>query len=54
MTEKTFNIADLFETVADTVSDREALVCGDSRVTFAELDERANRLAHFLAGQGIN
>ena len=53
MTTPTFNIADLYEMVADTVPDREALVCGNSRVTFAQLDERANRFAHFLQGQGI-
>lgn len=48
-----FNLADLFESVADTVPDREALVCGDRRLTFQQLDERANRFAHYLAGQGI-
>lgn len=53
MTTPTFNIADLFEMVADTVGEREALVCGDSRVTYAQLEDRANRLAHFMKGQGI-
>ena len=48
-----FNIADLFEIVADTVPEREALVCGEARLTYAELEQRANRLAHFLAAQGI-
>ena len=48
-----FNIADLFEIVADTVPEREALVCGDARLTYAELEQRANRLAHFLVAQGI-
>ncbi|MBV8161123.1 MAG: AMP-binding protein [Acidimicrobiia bacterium] len=49
-----FNIADLFECVADTVPDREAVVCGDRRLTYAELDERATRLAHALqSGLGI-
>src|SRR5947209_9729459 len=43
-----FNIADLFECVADTVPDREAVVCGDRRLTYADLDERATRLAHAL------
>ena len=33
------------------VPDREALVCGDRRLTYAEVDERANRLAHHLAGR---
>jgi acyl-CoA synthetase (AMP-forming)/AMP-acid ligase II len=49
-----FNIADMFELVADKVPSRDALVCGDQRATFAELDERANRLAHYLAAQGVN
>ncbi|MEU1285262.1 amino acid adenylation domain-containing protein [Kitasatospora sp. NPDC005856] len=30
-----------------------ALVCGDTRLTFAELNARANRLAHHLIGRGI-
>ena len=46
---RSFNIADLFELVADAVPGREALVAGEVRRTFAELDERATRLAnHFL------
>lgn len=48
-----FNLADLWERVADTVPEREALVCGDRRLTFAELDERATRLAHALAERGV-
>ena len=48
-----FNLADLFEAVVDAVPDREALVCGERRLSFAELDRRANRLAHVLAGRGI-
>jgi 3-oxocholest-4-en-26-oate---CoA ligase len=48
-----FNLADLFEGVADAVPEREALVCGDRRLTYRELDERANRLAHYHASQGI-
>ncbi|HVW32034.1 MAG TPA: AMP-binding protein [Acidimicrobiia bacterium] len=47
------NLATLFELVADTVPDREAVVAGGRRLTFAELDERANRLAHHLAAAGI-
>ena len=48
-----FNIADLLELVADTVPDHAALVCGDRRLTFAEFDERATRLAHVLAANGV-
>ena len=49
------NLADIFEVVVDAVPDREALVVGfgDRRLTYAALDERANRLAHHLAGAGI-
>ena len=47
------NLADIFEVVVDAVPDREALVVDDRRLTFAALDERANRLADHLAGAGI-
>jgi len=50
---RALNLADLFEVVVDTVADRPALVAGSSRFTYRELDERANRVAWFLAGQGI-
>jgi 3-oxocholest-4-en-26-oate---CoA ligase len=48
-----FNIADLLEHAVDLASDRTAVVCGDRRVTFGELEERANRLAHHLAERGV-
>ncbi|MFC6884091.1 MULTISPECIES: acyl-CoA synthetase [Actinomadura] len=48
-----FNHADLFEGVADAIGDRVALVCGDRRLTYAELDEHANRLAHHLESAGV-
>ena len=48
-----YNLADLWECVADTVPDHEALVCGDRRLTFAQEDERATRLANALAARGI-
>jgi len=47
------NIADLFEMVADKVPGRSALVCGDQRATFSELEQRANKLAHYLASRGV-
>ena len=50
---RAFQLADLFEIVADTVPDRLALVAGDRRVTYGELDGRATRLAHVLAGRGV-
>jgi fatty-acyl-CoA synthase len=48
-----FNLADLFERVADTVPNALALVCGSRRLTYAEFDERATRLAHALAADGV-
>ena len=48
-----FNIADIFERAVDLMPERTALVCGDRRLSFAELDERSNRLAHHLAGLGL-
>ncbi|MDY0007077.1 MAG: AMP-binding protein, partial [Spongiibacteraceae bacterium] len=50
---KHFNIADMFEMVADTVPERVALVCGEHRDTYATLEKRANQLAHFLARRGV-
>jgi acyl-CoA synthetase (AMP-forming)/AMP-acid ligase II len=49
----TFNMADVWEMAADAVPEREALVVGARRLTFAKLEDRANRLAHHLAGRGI-
>ena len=48
-----WNIADLFEGAVDAVPEREALVAGAARRTFAELDARANRLAHHLREAGV-
>ncbi|MEU6255751.1 acyl-CoA synthetase [Streptomyces sp. NPDC047043] len=55
-----YNLADLFESVVDVVPDREALVYLDHpgtgaerRLTYAELDAAANRIAHHLIDAGI-
>jgi acyl-CoA synthetase (AMP-forming)/AMP-acid ligase II len=48
-----FNMADMFEFAVEAVPDREALVEGDDRLTYAELDERVNRLANHLIDQGL-
>jgi acyl-CoA synthetase (AMP-forming)/AMP-acid ligase II len=45
-----YNLADIFESLVDVIGEREALVCGDRRLTYVELEDRANRLArHFLS-----
>ncbi len=49
----TFNLAEMFERVVDAVPDREVLVTPTRRLTFRELDDRANRLAHHLRAAGI-
>ena len=48
-----FNVASIFERVAQNVPDREAIICGDARLTYGEFDKRANRIAHYLASVGI-
>src|SRR5688572_25259030 len=48
-----YNIADLFEHTVDSVADREVLVVGEQRRTYAQLEARANQLAHHLTDQGI-
>lgn len=55
-----YNLADLFESVVDVVPDREALAYLDipgtgaeRRLTYAELDAAANRIAHHLLDSGV-
>ena len=48
-----FNLADLFESVVDEVGDQTAMVSGSRRLSYADLDQRANQLAHHLEGLGI-
>ncbi|HEX3343937.1 MAG TPA: AMP-binding protein, partial [Polyangiaceae bacterium] len=48
-----FNIADLFESLADHVPARTAVVSGEHRFTFAEVEARANRLADALRELGL-
>ena len=48
-----FAFADVWEMAADALGDRLALVVGDQRRTYADLEERANRLAHHLLDQGV-
>ncbi len=48
-----FNLADLFEHAVDHFGSREYLVAEGQRRTYAEMEARANRLAHHLAANGI-
>ena len=48
-----FNLADIFEMAVDAFADREMLAVDGKRATFAEIEAKANRLAHHLAGTGV-
>jgi 3-oxocholest-4-en-26-oate---CoA ligase len=47
------NFADLFEHAVDVFGERTAVICGDTRLTYRELEDRVNRLAHHLAATGV-
>ncbi|MUM15317.1 acyl-CoA synthetase [Mycobacterium sp. CBMA271] len=47
------NIADLIEHAIDTMPDRVAIISGDRKLTYAELEEQSNRLGHYLQSQGV-
>ena len=49
----TARLQQLFEGSSDASPDAIALECGPQRLTYRELDRRANRLAHRLIGLGI-
>jgi acyl-CoA synthetase (AMP-forming)/AMP-acid ligase II len=49
----TYNFADLWASIWPRCADRVALVCGPQERTYAQLAERANRLAHHLRAAGI-
>ncbi len=48
-----FNLAEVFDTVARAVPDRECLVWRDLRLTYAQMAERSNRLGNYLHEQGL-
>jgi acyl-CoA synthetase (AMP-forming)/AMP-acid ligase II len=51
-----FNLADVYEAVAAAIPDNDAIIWGDRRWTYRQLDERANALANVLhdAGHGAH
>jgi len=50
----TWNFAAVWDAVAAEVPDRDAVVCGDRRVTWGELSERAHRFGAWLLEQGLH
>jgi 3-oxocholest-4-en-26-oate---CoA ligase len=50
---KEFNLADIWEAIADHIPERIALSLDGNHRTYGELEERANRLAHWLLDQGV-
>ncbi|MFR9750726.1 acyl-CoA synthetase [Nocardia sp. 004] len=48
-----YNIADLVEHAIDLMPDRVVLADDGREVTYAQLEERANKLAHYLRDQGV-
>ncbi|TYK50847.1 acyl-CoA synthetase [Actinomadura decatromicini] len=50
---RSYNPADLLELLAAAGPDRPALVAGDVRRTFRQLNERASRVGHHLAAAGV-
>jgi amino acid adenylation domain-containing protein len=47
------NVVQLFERQADESPDRLAVICGRAIITYRELNQRANQLAHGLRSMGI-
>ena len=47
------HFATLWESIADAIGDREAIVAGSTRRTWSEYDDRASRLATAFADAGL-
>ena len=47
------NIADLVEHAVDAIPGNTALIVNEKSLTYQELDEAANRIAHYLSTEGI-
>jgi len=53
MAEHGWHFADLYETIAEVVPDRVAIIYGDRHLTWQGFDHRANALGHDLLGAGL-
>ena len=51
--ELTYSLADLFEQLADAVPERLAVVAGEQRRSYQQLEQRCNQLANFWLAQGL-
>ena len=47
------NLATAWEAISDEIPDADALICGDTRRSWREFDDRAARLASALAASGL-
>lgn len=47
-------LPEYFEQMCDRRSYKTAVICGSDQLTYQELDQRANRLAHFLISHGAD
>ena len=50
--ERDSDVLDIFQLIVEENADREALVCGESRLSYSELDHMSNHIAHALREKG--
>jgi 3-oxocholest-4-en-26-oate---CoA ligase len=48
-----FNLAEAFDTLVETLADRECIVWRDRRLSYGQVSERSRRLASYLHGRGL-
>ena len=48
-----FNLAKAFDTLVESLADRECIVWRDRRLTYRQVQERSRRLASYLHGRGL-